>query len=74
MRLKRPRVEGSDRGHLVRLNAKREQSLPESSESWSVLRTLADKDVRDPIQQAQLIFSALPTEGSLRTRQIFESR
>jgi hypothetical protein len=52
VRLKRPRVEGPHRGRLVRLNAKREQSLYVLSESWSVLRTLADKGVRDPIRKS----------------------
>jgi hypothetical protein len=39
-----------ERGHPVRLSAKREQRLNEDRMSlMSVLRTLADKDVRAPL-------------------------
>jgi hypothetical protein len=40
-----------ERGHPVRLSAQREQALKEiPGSSMSVLRTLADKDVRAPIR------------------------
>jgi hypothetical protein len=37
-----------ERGHPVRLSAKREQPVDENTMRLSVLRTLADRDVRAP--------------------------
>jgi hypothetical protein len=37
-----------ERGHPVRLSAKREQPFNEGTMRFSVLRTLADRDVRAP--------------------------
>jgi hypothetical protein len=45
-----------ERGHPVRLSAQREQSCNCDGLGLSVLRTLADKDVRAPIACAALIF------------------
>ena len=47
-----------ERGHPVSLSAKREQPSTEDSWGLSVLRTLADRDVRTPL--------ALPVLTSLR--------
>jgi hypothetical protein len=38
-----------ERGHPVRLSAKREQPLNKHTMRLSVLRTLADRDVRAPL-------------------------
>jgi hypothetical protein len=43
-----------ERGHPVRLSAKREQPMNEVTMRLSVLRTLADRDVRAPLIQGGL--------------------
>jgi hypothetical protein len=50
-----------ERGHPVRLSAKSEQPLNDDTMQLSLLRTLADRDVRAPSPRPVLTHSVIDT-------------